>query len=383
MTRFPALFAAGALAALTPTASAARAAPGREIAFVANAEEGTVSLVDVAARRVMGRIDINPAHRRIERPGAANYAQDTDVSPDGRVLYVSRGYLGDVAAFDVASGRPLWERPLDTPRSDHMTLTPDGRSLFVSALTDNRVYRLAAATGEITGQLATGVYPHDNKISRDGRRLYNSSLGPIGGPAGAGLQEATERPQHPVQFTVADTRTLRVISRTPLEIAFRPSAFSPDERTLYAQRSNEHAVVAFDLRTKRIVRRLDLPIKPGVTPADWDFQAPHHGLSLTPDGRTLCVAGRASDYAALVAAPSLSLIATIPVGDAPGWAEVAEAGRVCLVANTRSNDLSLISVPGRTEIVRLPVGKGPKHITVARVPASVLAAFLAGAATRR
>lgn len=71
------------------------------------------------------------------------------------------------------------------------------------------------------------------------------------------------------------------------------------------------------------------------------------------------------------------MIATIPVGDAPGWAEAAEGGRTCLIANTRGNDLSVISIAGRSEIARLPVGKGPKHITVARVPASVIEAFAA------
>ena len=122
------------------------------------------------------------------------------------------------------------------------------------------------------------------------------------------------------------------------------------------------------------MRRLDLPVKPGVTAADCDFEAPHHGLALTDDGKTLCLAARASDYVALVSAPDLKLIATIPVGDAPGWAEVADDGRVCLVANTRSDDLSIISIEKRSEIVRLPIGDGPKHITVARLPAAVIAA---------
>jgi DNA-binding beta-propeller fold protein YncE len=120
-----------------------------EIALVANAQAGTVALVDVASRSVLGTIDINPAHVKSEGPGSPNYAQDTDVSPDGRTLYVSRGYLGDIAAFDIASGRLLWRRSLDTVRADHMTLTRDGRSLFVSALLDNRVYKVATATGQI------------------------------------------------------------------------------------------------------------------------------------------------------------------------------------------------------------------------------------------
>jgi hypothetical protein len=66
-------------------------------------------------------------------------------------------------------------------------------------------------------------------------------------------------------------------------------------------------------------------------------------------------------------------IATVPVGDAPGWAELADHDRVCLIANTRSDDLSFVSVAQRKELARLKVGDGPKHITVARVPTDVLA----------
>src|SRR5262245_19057850 len=76
-----------------------------EIAIVANAEAGTIAFLDVAAQAVVGKLDVNPARVKSEGPGAPNYAQDTDVSPDGRTLYVSRGYLGDVAAFDLVSGR--------------------------------------------------------------------------------------------------------------------------------------------------------------------------------------------------------------------------------------------------------------------------------------
>jgi len=352
-----------------------RGSDGVEIAFVANSQAGTVALVDVAARAVVGTIDINPARVKSQGPGAPNYAQDTDVSPDGRTLYVSRGYIGDVAAFDLASGRLMWTRQLNTGRADHMTLTADGRSLFVSAMLDNRVYRIATATGEITGHLVTGVYPHDNKVSRDGRRLYNTSIGALKSlPRSAGAPPLTETPGSAFQMTVADPETLAIIDRITLDKAIRPWQFTPDEKGIYAQLSNEHAVVAFDFATRKITRRLDLPVKPGVTAADFDFEAPHHGLALTDDGRTLCLAGRASDYAALVRAPELTLIATIPVGDAPGWAETADGGRVCLIANTRSDDLSIISIADRTEIIRLPVGDGPKHITVARIPTAVVTA---------
>lgn len=237
-------------------AQAAQSPPAfTEIAIVANAEAGTAALVDVAARSILGVIDVNPAHAKAEVPGRPNYAQDTDVSPDGRTLYVSRGYLGDVAAFDIASARLLWERSLNTGRADHMTITPDGRSLFVSAMMDNRVYKLTASTGEIAGHLVTGVYPHDVKVSKDGQRLYNSSLGALASlPRPASAPPLTETPGYPFQLTIADVKALRVRDRIRLDNAFRPRQFNPDEKSLYAQLSNEHGVVAYDLASRKVVR---------------------------------------------------------------------------------------------------------------------------------
>ena len=95
-----------ALTTLTGSHTVSAATPvDLEIAFIANAEGGTVTLLDVAARKVIATLDTNPDKTVVQRPGTPNYAQDTDVAPDGRTLYVSRGYLGDVAAFDIATGR--------------------------------------------------------------------------------------------------------------------------------------------------------------------------------------------------------------------------------------------------------------------------------------
>lgn len=366
------------LAVALSGAGAAMAQTGSlEIAFVANAEEGTVSLVDVAGRKELGRLDINPARLK-ETQATPNYAQDTEVSPDGRTLYVSRGYLGDVVAFDIASRKLKWRTTTDPTRSDHMTVTRDGQRIFVSAYSQNRTRRLDAATGQITGEVATGVSPHDNKVTRDGTRLFNSSIGNVGVPGEAAGGPKSGAPS-PYMLTIADAQSLQVLDRIPFETGIRPWRFNPGETGFYAQLSNQHAVIAYDLKARRITHRLDLPIAPGVTSADWVFDAPHHGLALTADGRTLCLAGRASDYAALVRAPELKLIATIPVGDAPGWAEIADHDRLCLVVSSRSGELSFISLAERKELARIPVGKGAKHIAVAQVPNAVLDAFRAAA----
>ena len=346
-----------------------------EIALVANSVDATVALVDVATLAIVGRVDVNPAKTRASGPGSPNYAQDTDVSPDGKTLYVSRGYMGDVAAFDIASGKLLWRAPLNTGRADHMTISRDGKYLFVSAMLDNRVYRVNAATGKLNGHVVTGVYPHDNKISSDGV-LYNTSIGPLPGMPRSGAP-LTEKPGADFQVTLIDVNTMQVREKIPTEFAIRPWHFAPDGKGMYVQLANEHAVAFYDLVARKFTRRFALPVNEGLTPKDWDFDAPHHGLALTDDGTTLCLAGRASDYAALVSAPDFKLLATIPAGDGPGWAEVADGGKTCFITNTRSDDVSIISIPERKEVLRLKTGDGPKHVTVARIPASVIAGIKA------
>jgi DNA-binding beta-propeller fold protein YncE len=435
-------------AGLGPVATgAAPEGAAREIAFIANSVGGTVSLLDVEARAIVGEIDVLPDGKKVslfrdweqaaggQAAGEArgiNYAQDTDVSPDGKVLYVARGYIGDAAAFDIASGALLWRVPIGGNRADHMTMTHDGKRLFVSALRANYVEAIDTATGKKVGKIVSGTWPHDNHMSADGARLYNASIGDMTIPLAErdNVADATDKAGYAYQIMVVDPASLAILERYRFDKGIRPIAITSDETMLYAQQSNQHSVMAYDLKAKAEVDRLELPVKDGVTEDDWDFEAPHHGLAMSPDGRTLCIAGRASDYVGLVATSpqpdpaaveaersalirqqseflasaeepgrpppagaepvatlsrvltnlqdvgsagkKLSLIATVPAGDAPGWSEITEDGRYCIVTNTRSDDISIVSIADRAEAARVKAGRAPKHITMAQVPASVL-----------
>ncbi len=372
--------------------SGAVTGPAREIAFVANAVGGTISLVDVAAAEVIASLNVivdgphvgpfrDPlqsfAQGAVEARGGLNYAQDTDLSRDGTVLYVARGFLGDVAAFDLATGQILWRTPIAGIRADHMDIAPDGRRLYVSALIrgGNVVQVLDAATGRILGAVQAGQWPHDVHVSGDGGAVYVASLGDMQ------LPEAERgRAEDAYLLTRAATATLEVTRTHSFEAGIRPFQITRDGRTVFAQMSNSHAIVKRDLTTDEPLGRVDLPVAEGVTEADWDFEAPHHGLALSADEATLCAAGRASDYAALVRGADLSVIAVVPVGDAPSWSAFAQGGRVCLLANNRSDDLSIVALPGADglqaqETHRIALGRGPKHITVGLVPEAVLAAL--------
>ena len=238
----------------------------------------------------------------VEAAGGKNYAQDQDVSPDGRTLYVSRGHRGDVAAFDIKSGKLLWKVAIPGLRSDHMTISEDGSRLYVSALTEDEVEVIDTERHAIVASFPSGQWPHDNHVSPDGARIYNGSIGNIVAPEdrARGRGRRVALPAHGRRL-----ETLEPVRSYVFERGVRPYVITHDERRMYAQLSEFHGVVKYDLGTGTMLRRRKLPIDAGVTEDDYDFEAPHHGLAMTPDEKTLCAAGRASDYVALLSARRL------------------------------------------------------------------------------
>ena len=375
--------------ALVPAGAAAASVGGlpkgtegaRDVMLVANAEGGTVGIVDARRLRVLKTINVLPdgpeaglednptqallGQQIVEAAGGKNYAQDQDVSPDGRTLYVSRGHRGDVAAFSIRTGKLLWKVAIPGLRSDHMTISHDGRRLYVSALTENEVEVVDTRTHAIVDSFPSGQWPHDNHIGPDGKRLYNGSIGNIVAP-----EEG--RGEDPYRLTIVDRVSLDPVRSHVFDRGIRPYVITHDERRMYAQLSEFHGVVAYDLRAGKILRQRKLPIDDGVTEDDYDFEAPHHGLAMTPDEKTLCAAGRASDYVALLSTRRLRRLAIIEVDDAPGWAAISPGGGRCFVPNTRADTLSVISIERRREVKRLRMGDGPKQIEAARLARRVL-----------
>jgi DNA-binding beta-propeller fold protein YncE len=362
--------------------AAAPSQHGRAVLFVANSVAGTVTLVDARTFRVLGALNIIPDGNTPRDPVQAsvypaivarqgvNYAEGIAVSPDGQTLYVSRGYLGDVAAFQIATGHLLWRLQVSGIRADHVALSPDGRRLFVSALTANQVQVIDTHSHAFVGSFLTGDWPHVLEFSPDGHFVYNGSLGNQLLPTGLDGSK---------QITVADAQTLSVVRTYPFDAGVRPFVLTPDGRTMFLQLSYFNGFDELDLQTGRIVKTVNLPVSgPGaqMQPKDYPNQAAHHGIALSPDGAYVCDAGTISNYVALVSRPALTVAAIIPVGDQPAEALTSLDGRYCFVTNRgpgrHANSVSVISYAERREIARVAVGEHPMEEEEAIVPDSVL-----------
>jgi DNA-binding beta-propeller fold protein YncE len=360
----------------------AQQALARSVVVVGNLRDGTATMVDQQSLKVLGTINVTPDGKTPQNPAQAaiypvivkskgvNYVQGLALSPDGRTLYVSRGYLGDVAAFDIATRRLKWRLQINGIRADHVALSPDGRRLFVSALTANEVQVIDTATHTFVGSFPTGDWAHVLEFTPGNRLIVNGSLGNQLLPSGAPTND---------WLTFADPSTLKVKRVLKFNAGVRPFVFSPDGSLAYVQFSFLNGFDVVDTVTGRIRHTVAEPVRGpavGEPPSQYPNQAAHHGIALSGDQRTICDAGTVSNYVALVDRGSLRTRAIIPVGDQPADAETSSDGQLCFVTNRGTgrsgNTLSAISYRLHREVRRIRMGQGPQELIVGRIPDAVL-----------
>ncbi|MEU7874439.1 YncE family protein [Dactylosporangium sp. NPDC049140] len=388
--------------ALVPVAAApvpAAAAPAlQEVMFVGNNWDGTVDVIRSGGTYAkLGRINVVPdrGQRLLEiylnpvrlafylgvqqGPGEGHdqLVDDMYTTPDGSALVVSRPSFADVAAIDLRTGALRWRFPVSGYRADHMAVSPDGTQVAVSASTSNTVHVLDIATGRQLGSFGAGDKPHENIYTGGGRYLWNMSIGEVNTALDDPWLDWTKGDRH---ITVADTHTFQVVrtidmrqrldafGRSDLSDAVRPAVFTPDERTLYFQVSFFNGFVEYDVAADRITRIKELPKNPA-TSADrttWVNDSRHHGLSMSPDGAKLCVAGTMDDYATVVDRATLQEGALVPASK-PYWATVSGDGRDCVISESGADQVTAISFATGQKVTSVPVGDHPQRVRIGHV----------------
>ena len=360
---------------------------------VGNSYDGTVDFVNARTLRRMGApLNVLPDGRTPQDPNQAkvypalialrgeyNYTQEVAFSPNGKTLYVSRGYLGDVAAFSVATRKLLWRVQLPGLRADHLAVSPSGGRIFVTSLPGTQVFAISTRTHAVVGSYYGGDFPHVLEFSPDGRYLFSASLGNQLAPYGQ---------DHGVhQITVVNPITLKTVRTYAFDAGVRPFAFSSDGRKLVLQLSYFNGFEVLNLATGKIVRTVRLPVRgPGrnLMPKDYPNAAAHHGIAVS--GNTVCDAGTISNYVALVTLSTGHVRRIIKVGQFPGEALTSLDGRSCYVSNRGPTGLnppavapskgdSVSVIDYRTGTVRtVRVGRHPQAETTAMIPDATLRA---------
>ncbi|WP_225632662.1 YncE family protein [Streptomyces solaniscabiei] len=398
--------AALALTVAAPaTATAATTSPDapaalREVMFVGNNWDGTADVIrstgDFAR---IGRIGVVPdkeqrmaeinadpirwiyfqAIRNSVGEGHDQFVDDMYSTPDGRSIVVSRPSFADVVSIDLATGRLNWRFPVSGYRADHMAVSPDGTRVAVSASTSDTVHVLDIGTGRQLGSFGTGDKPHENIFTKDGKYIWNMSIGEVNTALDAPWLDWTKGNR---RITVVDATTFRQVRvidmRERLDAiglgdysdAVRPAVFSPDESKLYFQVSFFNGFFEYDLATDRITRTKTLPKNPATSEdrTTWVNDSRHHGLSMSPDGARICVAGTMDDYATVVDRTTLKEGPLVTAAK-PYWATVSGDGTHCVISESGADQVTAIDFATGEKSVSVPVGDHPQRVRLGHVTA--------------
>ncbi len=382
-----------------PSASPSKADGLREVFFVGDNWDGTATVLESTGDlSPIGRINVIPDKeerlREIRRDpialayflgiretvgeGHDQYVDDMYSTPDGAAVVVSRPSFADVVSIDLTTGAVNWRFEVDGYRSDHMAVSPDGTRVAVSASTANTVHVLDITTGEELGSFGTGDKPHENVFTDGGRYLWNMSIGDVNTPLDAPWLDWTKGDR---RITIVDARTfeqVRVIDmrerldafgREDLSDSVRPVAFSPDESKLYFQVSFFNGFLEYDVASDRITRIKTLPKNPETTDdrTQWVNDSRHHGMSMSPDGEKLCVAGTMDDYAVIVDRETFEEGPLVEASK-PYWATVSGDGKACVISESGTDEVTAISFATGRKVASVPVGDHPQRVRLGHVP---------------
>jgi len=148
------LFGNGDISGWTETAIAVGKGPegfdlspdGKEL-WAANTHDGTVSIIDIAALKVTGVLDV---HMK-----SANRLKFT---PDGRQVLISDLGNGELVVLDTASHQELKRISLGHGAGG-ILMAPDGAHAYVAVSRDDYVAVIDLKTLTVTARIATGQWP--------------------------------------------------------------------------------------------------------------------------------------------------------------------------------------------------------------------------------
>jgi sugar lactone lactonase YvrE len=217
--------------------------------------------------------DIDDGHKfvkRIETPASREEKPDNikGVCADaasGSLYFTTRSKL---YCIDLVSEQPRWEQALPGG-ADRMSITPDGKTLYVPSFEKDTWSVVDAASGELLTSIETKSGAHNTVVSRDGRRMYLGGL------------------KSPLLF-VADAKSHEIVQKVgPFAGAIRPFTINGARTRAYICVNGLLGFEIGDLNSGEKLHRVEVqgfetgPVK--------RHGCPSHGIGLTPDEKEIWV----------------------------------------------------------------------------------------------
>jgi YVTN family beta-propeller protein len=214
--------------------------------------------------------------------------EEFDISPDGKLLYVSNEDTAGVSILDLTTEKIIASLPTGE-EPEGVKMSPNGKFVMATSEDAGMVYKIDTATAKVVSSMKVGRRPRtiawmpDNvrafvNAENDGTVVYIDAdkntiletiqlgeagvvkpMGVLLSPDNAKLYVTTGRGK---KVFVIDTATRKV--ETSFEVGQRPwgLAMSPDGKTLYTANGPSNDLSVIDLATKTVTKKIALTGSP-------------------------------------------------------------------------------------------------------------------------
>jgi hypothetical protein len=252
--------------------------------------------------------DIDDKHRFVKRLSLAGYGLDAAgkvlnvkgvcaSAATGRI-YVST--LQQLICLDLVTDKVLWQKSFDLG-CDRMSISPDGKVIYLPSLEKEAWYVVDAATGDEIKRLVPKSRSHNTVFGLDGKRVYMAGLG-------SHLLSVATTENHTIERTVG-----------PFGSNIRPFTVNGAQTLVFV---NVDGLLGFeigDLKTNQRLHRVEVTGFPLGKPKR--HGCPSHGIGLTSDEREIWICDGANSrmhiFDATVMPPRQT--ESLLLREQPGW----------------------------------------------------------------
>ncbi|WP_171038095.1 YncE family protein [Aquibacillus sediminis] len=302
-------------------------AEGKEASFyVANAGEGTISVIDPTTYEETDKIDID----------SDQASHGIAATLDGDVVYSGTGFNGKtLLKIDTDTKETLNEIVFD--KGVHgIDISPDEQQLYVSLNAGlgedgGSVAIVDTDTFTVTEEVQTGSGPAHVAVTSSGDQVWVANVNDDS-------VSVIETDSHSVQ-------TIEV-GKVPNEVAI-----TPDEKYVFVANVESNVVSVIDTNSLETVQT----VKAGDGP---------HGVTVSLNGEELWVANNDSNDVHVIDTATLETKAIIPTGSYTNHVAFSLDGEQVYVTNRSSNDLVSIDREKKEIKEKISIGEEPHEISL-------------------
>ncbi len=274
-------------------------------------------------------------------------------NPDGKHLYASTslGYVQELRLADtrLELGRKLQAKPAGAkgdPGPGGMTLTRDGKRLFVTAANRNAVAEIDTVTGEWKREWKVQNIPFEVRLSEDEATAIVSNWGGRLPQPGDETAESVDVPVVIDPRGVASTGTVTLIDRrsgssVAIEVGLHPSGLCVQRNSVYVANAGSDSISEINIAGRSVAR--NIPIRWGGLKL---FGSMPNALAVY--GSTLYACNGGDNAICEIDLPSGKVRGHRPAGFFPTGIAIGKDGKTAFVVNTKGNGSVAKTVLGKT-----------------------------------